>query len=61
MNYRVFHNDILKSNALKLITMLLATAAAMLVSLAAVLVINLSGHCAALVESKQGPANQKTS
>ena len=43
MYYRMIRNDIMKSKAVTLMTMLFVTAAAMLVSLAAILVINLVG------------------
>jgi len=43
MYYRIIRNDILKSKAITLTTMIFVAAAAMLVSLAAILVVNLSG------------------
>ncbi len=43
MYYRLLRNDILKSRAITLTTMLFVAAAAMLVALAAVLVVNLAG------------------
>ncbi len=43
MYYRLLRNDILKSKAITLTTMLFVAAAAMLVALAAVLVVNLAG------------------
>lgn len=43
MYYRIIRNDILKSKLITLTTMIFVTAAAMLVTLAAVLVVNLSG------------------
>jgi putative ABC transport system permease protein len=41
MYYRLLRNDVLKSKAITLTTMLFVAAAAMLVALAAILVINL--------------------
>jgi putative ABC transport system permease protein len=43
MYYRLLRNDILKSKAITLTTMLFVAAAAMLVALAAILVVNLAG------------------
>ncbi|MDZ7792167.1 MAG: ABC transporter permease [Spirochaetia bacterium] len=43
MYYRLLRNDILKSKAITLVTMMFVAAAAMLVALAAILVVNLGG------------------
>jgi len=43
MYYRLLRNDILKSKAITLVTMMFVAAAAMLVALAAILVVNLAG------------------
>lgn len=49
MYYRLLRNDILRSKAIALTTMLFVAAAAMLVSLAAILIVNLSGAIDALM------------
>lgn len=55
MYYRIIRNDILKSKAITLTTMIFVAAAAMLVSLAAVLVINLSGAIDTLMTQAKTP------
>ncbi|MDX9952794.1 MAG: ABC transporter permease [Anaerolineae bacterium] len=53
--YRIIRNDILRSKAITLTTMLFVVAAAMLVALAAILVINLAGAIDALMTQAQTP------
>ncbi|QOY35252.1 ABC transporter permease [Anaerobacillus isosaccharinicus] len=55
MYYRIIRNDILKSKLVTLTTMIFVAAAAMLVSLAAILVINLSGAIDTLMEEAKTP------
>lgn len=55
MYYRAIRNDIVKSKAITLTTMLFVAAAAMLVALAAVLVVNLSGAIDTLMTRAQTP------
>lgn len=55
MYYRIIRNDILKSKAITLTTMIFVAAAAMLVSLAAVLVINLSDAIDTLMTQAKTP------
>lgn len=55
MYYRIIHNDIIKSKAITLTTMLFVAAAAMLVSLAAILVINLTGAIDTLMARAETP------
>lgn len=55
MYYRIIRNDILKSKAITLATMLFVAAAAMLVSLAAILVVNLSGSIDTLMTRAKTP------
>lgn len=55
MYYRVIRNDVVKSKAITLTTMLFVAAAAMLVALAAVLVVNLSGAIDTLMPRAQTP------
>ena len=49
MYYRAIRNDVLRSKAITLTTMLFVAAATMLVSLAAILVVHLSGAIDALM------------
>lgn len=55
MFYRLIRNDILKSKAITLITVMFIAAAAMLVSLAAILVVNLSGSIDNLMTQARTP------
>lgn len=55
MYYRIIRNDILKSKVITLTTMIFVAAAAMLVSLAAILVINLSDSIATLMTQAKTP------
>ncbi|CAH8768098.1 ABC transporter permease [Paenibacillus dendritiformis] len=55
MYYRIIRNDILKSKAVTLTTMIFIAAAAMLVSLAAILVVNLSGALDTLMTQAKTP------
>ncbi|MBP1468638.1 ABC transporter permease [Candidatus Chloroploca sp. M-50] len=55
MYYRVIYNDIVKNKAITLTTMLFVAVAAMLVTLAAILMVNLSGAIDALMTRAQTP------
>ncbi|WP_449600268.1 ABC transporter permease [Paenibacillus sp. Marseille-Q9583] len=55
MYYRIIRNDILKSKAISLTTMIFVAASAMLVSLAAILVVNLSGALDTLMTQAKTP------
>jgi len=55
MYYRIIRNDMLKSKIITLTTMIFVAAAAMLVSLAAILVINLSGAIDSLMTQAKTP------
>jgi len=55
MYYRQLRNDILKSKAITLTTMLFVSAAAMLVALAAILVVNLAGAIDTLMTQAKTP------
>lgn len=55
MYYRMIRNDIAKSKAITMTTMLFVAAAAMLVSLAAILVVNLFGSIDALMTQARTP------
>lgn len=55
MYYRIIRNDILKSKLITLTTMIFVAAAAMLVSLSAILVVNLSGAIDTLMTQAQTP------
>jgi len=55
MYHRIIRNDILKSKAITLITTIFVAAAAMLVSLAAILVVNLSGSIDTLMKRAETP------
>lgn len=55
MYYRIICNDILKSKAITLTTMIFVAASAMLVSLAAILVINLLGSLDTLMKQAKTP------
>lgn len=55
MYYRIIRNDMVKSKAITLTTMLFVAAAALLVSLAAILVVNLTGAIATLMTRAQTP------
>ena len=55
MYYRIIQNDILRSKAITLTTMMFVAAAAMLVSLAATLVVNLSGALDTLMTQAKTP------
>lgn len=55
MYYRIIRNDILKSKVITLTTIVFVAAAAMLISLAAVLVINLSGAIDTLMTQAKTP------
>ncbi|RDW16669.1 ABC transporter permease [Oceanobacillus chungangensis] len=55
MYNRIIRNDILKSKAITLTTVIFVAAAAMLVSLAAILVINLTGALDTLMEKAETP------
>ncbi|URN95484.1 MAG: FtsX-like permease family protein [Candidatus Pristimantibacillus lignocellulolyticus] len=55
MFYRIIRNDILKSKAITLTTMIFVAASAMLVSLAAILIVNLSGALDTLMTQAKTP------
>lgn len=55
MYYKIIRNDISKSKAITLTTMIFVAAAAMLVSLAAILVVNLSGSIDTLMTRAKTP------
>lgn len=55
MYFRIIRNDILKSKAVTLATVIFVSAAAMLVSLAAILVVNLSGALDMLMTQAKTP------
>lgn len=55
MYYRIIRNDMLKSKAITLTTMIFVAAAAMLVSLAAILIVNLSGALDTLMTQAKTP------
>jgi putative ABC transport system permease protein len=55
MYYRIIQNDVLRSKAITLTTMMFVAAAAMLVSLAATLVVNLSGAIDTLMTQGKTP------
>jgi len=55
MYYRIIRNDILRNKAITLTTMVFVAAAAMLVSLAAILIINLSGAIDTLMTRAKTP------
>ncbi|MEH6995684.1 ABC transporter permease [Neobacillus drentensis] len=55
MFFRIIRNDILKSKAITLTTMIFVAAASMLVSLAAILVVNLSGALDTLMTQAKTP------
>lgn len=55
MYYRIIRNDIIKSKAITLTTMIFVAAAAMLVTLAAVLIVNLSGSIDTLMTQAKTP------
>ncbi|MFT9496995.1 ABC transporter permease [Anaerosolibacter sp.] len=55
MYYRIMHKDILKSKVITLPTMIFIAAAAMLVSLVAILVVNLSGAIDTLMTQAKTP------
>ncbi len=55
MYYGIIRNDILKSKAITLTTMIFVAAAAMLVSLAAILVVNLTGSIDTLMTQAKTP------
>ncbi len=55
MYYRIMRNDILKSKLITLTTMIFVAAEAMLVSLAAILVVNLSGSIDTLMTQAKTP------
>jgi putative ABC transport system permease protein len=55
MYFRILRNDVLKSKAITLTTMLFVAAAAMLVALAAVLVVNLAGAIDTLMTQAKTP------
>ncbi|GIP30320.1 ABC transporter permease [Paenibacillus sp. J23TS9] len=55
MYYRIIRNDMLKSKVITLATMIFVSAAAMLVSLAAILVVNLSGALDMLMTQAKTP------
>ncbi len=55
MYYRIIRNDILRSRAVTLATMIFVAAAAMLVSMAAVLAVNLSGSIDTLMKRAETP------
>jgi len=55
MLYKIIRNDILKSKLITLTTMIFVAAASMLVSLAAILVINLSGAIDGLMRQAETP------
>jgi len=55
MYYRILHNDILRSKTITLTTMLFVAAAAMLLALAAILVVNLLGAIDTLMAQAKTP------
>ncbi|TQR16261.1 ABC transporter permease [Psychrobacillus soli] len=55
MNFRIIRNDILKSKAISFTTMVFVAVSAMLVSLAAILVVNLSGAIDTLMTQAKTP------
>lgn len=55
MNYRIIRNDLLKSKAVSFTTMVFVAVSAMLVSLAAILVVNLSGAVDNLMTQAKTP------
>lgn len=55
MYYRIIHNDIVRSKVITLTTMIFVAAAAMLVSLAAILAVNLSGSIDTLMTQAKTP------
>ena len=55
MYYRIIRNDMVKSKAITLTTMLFVAAAALLISLAAILVVNLAGAIDTLMTRAQTP------
>lgn len=55
MYYRIIRNDILKSKLLSMTTMIFVAAAAMLVSLSAILIVNLSGGIDTLMKQAKTP------
>ena len=55
MSFRIIRNDIVKSKVITLTTMIFVAAAAMLVSLAAILVVNLSGSIDTLMTRAKTP------
>ena len=55
MYFRIIRNDILKSKVITLTTMIFVAAAAMLVSLAAILIVNLSGALDTLMTQAKTP------
>ncbi|RSK26122.1 ABC transporter permease [Bacillus sp. HMF5848] len=55
MYYRIIRNDIMKSKVITLTTMIFVAAAAMLVSLAAILIVNLSGAIDTLMTQAKTP------
>ncbi|HWQ31035.1 MAG TPA: ABC transporter permease, partial [Negativicutes bacterium] len=55
MYYKVIRNDVLKSKAITLTTMIFVAAAAMLVSLAAILIVNLTGSIDTLMTQAKTP------
>lgn len=55
MYFRIIRNDILKSRAITFTTMIFVAAASMLVSLAAILVVNLSGALDTLMTKSETP------
>ena len=55
MYFRIIRNDILKSKVITFTTMIFVAAAAMLVSLAAILIVNLSGALDTLMTQAKTP------
>ncbi|MFJ8063628.1 ABC transporter permease [Psychrobacillus sp. NPDC096426] len=55
MNYRIIRNDMLKSKAISLTTIVFVAVSAMLVSLAAILIVNLSGAVDNLMTQAKTP------
>lgn len=55
MYYRIIRNDVLRNKAITLTTMIFVAAAAMLVSLAAILIVNLSGAIDTLMTQARTP------
>lgn len=55
MNFRIIGNDILKNKVITFVTMIFVAAAAMLVSLAAILIMNLSGALDTLMTKAETP------